>query len=88
MNLLRRDIGKNKPLLWLVEAVMANYPDGVLLIGGYLPCWLFNYVMSYVLRYILSHRKVRRGKSFKMILPSAAMPTTSLCMGAYPTLQK
>ena len=24
--------------------------------------------MSYVLRYILSHRKVRRGKSFKMIL--------------------
>ena len=63
MNLLRRDIGKNKPLLWLVEAVMANYPDGVLLIGGYLPCWLFNYVMSYVLRYILSHRKVRRGKS-------------------------
>ena len=37
MNLLRRDIGKNKPLLWLVEAVMANYPDGVLLIGGYLP---------------------------------------------------
>ncbi len=38
---------------------MANYPDGVLLIGGYLPCWLFNYVMSYVLRYILSHRKVR-----------------------------
>ena len=57
MNLLRRDIGKNKPLLWLVEAVMANYPDGVLLIGGYLPCWLFNYVMSYVLRYILSHRK-------------------------------
>lgn len=25
MNLLRRDIGKNKPLLWLVEAVMANY---------------------------------------------------------------
>ena len=70
MNLLRRDIGKNKPLLWLVEAVMANYPDGVLLIGGYLPCWLFNYVMSYVLRYILSHRKVRRGKSFKMILGS------------------
>lgn len=37
MTLLRRDIGKNKVLLWLVEAIMANYPDGVLLIGGYLP---------------------------------------------------
>lgn len=43
MMLLRRDIGKNKPLLWFVGAVMSNYPDGCLMIGGYLPTWLFNY---------------------------------------------
>ncbi len=59
---------------------MANYPDGVLLIGGYLPCCVFNYVMSYVLRYILSHRKVRRGKSFKMILAICCYADDSLCM--------
>jgi len=60
--LLRRDIGKNKPLLWLVGAVMANYPGGALLIGGFLPCWLFNYVMSYILRNLLTHGQKRRGK--------------------------
>lgn len=62
MALLGRDIGKNKVLLWLIAAVMANYPNAVLLIGGYLPCWLFNYVMSYVLRYLLAQDHVRRGK--------------------------
>lgn len=61
MRLLRRDIGKNKPLLWFIEAVMSNYPDGRLMIGGYLPTWLFNYVMSYVLRYLLSLHNSRRG---------------------------
>jgi len=61
MQLLRRDIGKNKPLLWLVEATMGNYPDGRLMIGGYLPTWLFNYVMSYVLRYMMNIHRERRG---------------------------
>lgn len=68
MRLLRRDIGKNKPLLWFVEAVMSNYPDGRLMIGGYLPTWLFNYVMSYVLRYLLSLHRERRGKRHNLVL--------------------
>lgn len=67
MRLLRRDIGKNKPLLWFVEAVMSNYPDGRLMIGGYMPTWLFNYVMSYVLRYLLSLHKSRRGVRHNMV---------------------
>lgn len=67
MMLLRRDIGKNKPLLWFVEACMSNYPDGRLMIGGYLPTWLFNYVMSYVLRYLLSLYKSRRGVRHNMV---------------------
>lgn len=52
MEMLRRDIGKNKVLLWFLGALMSNYPGNHLCIGGYLPAWLFNYVMSYVLRYI------------------------------------
>lgn len=67
MTLLRRDIGKNKVLLWFIAAVMSNYPNGVLLIGGYLSCWLFNYVMSYVLRHLMEQTKIRRGKRLKMI---------------------
>ena len=67
MSLLRRDIHKNKSLLWLIERIMSNYPNEKLLIGGYLPCWLFNYVMSYVLRYLMSHYKTRRGKKIRLI---------------------
>lgn len=67
MKLLRRDIGKNKPLLWFIEACMSNYPDGRLMIGGYMPTWLFNYVMSYVLRYLMSLHKSRRGVRHNMV---------------------
>src|SRR5699024_9867346 len=67
MSLLRRDIHKNKSLLWLIERIISNYPNEKLLIGGYLPCWLFNYVMSYVLRYLMSHYKTRRGKKIWFI---------------------
>lgn len=68
MALLGRDIGKNKPLLWFVRAVMGNYPDGRLMIGGYLPTWLYNYVMSYVLRYLLSLHNSRRGVRHNFVL--------------------
>lgn len=61
MNLLKRDIGKNKVLIWYLGALMENYPGEHLCIGGYLPSWLFNYVMSYVLRYLLSLSQSRRG---------------------------
>lgn len=67
MNLLKRDIGKNKKLIWYAEAVTANYPDGVLLIGGYFSTWAFNYVMSYVLRYLLSLKQVRRGSGTRLV---------------------
>lgn len=67
MNLLRRDIGKNKILLWFIGAVMENYPGGHLCIGGYLPAWLFNYVMSYVLRYLMHLESTRRGIKHRLV---------------------
>ena len=67
MKLLRRDIGKNKTLLWFMEALLSTYPGGRLVIGGYLPTWLFNYVMSYFLRYLLSLEKSRRGNTQKLV---------------------
>lgn len=67
MKLLRRDIRKNKPLLWFIEAVMSNYPEGRLIIGGYMPTWLFNYVMSYVLRHLLELHKLRRKVRHNMV---------------------
>ena len=67
MEMLRRDIGKNKVLLWFLGALMANYPEGHLCIGGYLPAWLFNYIMSYVLRYIYEQAQIRRGKRNRLV---------------------
>lgn len=67
MRMLKRDIKKNKTLLWFVGEVMKNYPNGHLCIGGYLPAWLFNYVMSYILRYIYSLRQIRRKKPHKLV---------------------
>lgn len=67
MEMLRRDIGKNKVLLWFLGALMSNYPGNHLCIGGYLPAWLFNYVMSYVLRYIYEQAKIRRGKRNRLV---------------------
>jgi len=67
MQLLRRDIHKNKPLLWFMEKLMENYPDNHLVIGGYMSTWLFNYVMSYVLRYLFSLFQSRRGVRHNMV---------------------
>lgn len=67
MKMLRRDIGKNKVLLWFLGALMSNYPGNHLCIGGYLPAWLFNYVMSYVLRYIYEQAQIRRGKRNRLV---------------------
>lgn len=67
MEMLRRDIGKNKVLLWFLGALMSNYPGNHLCIGGYLPAWLFNYVMAYVLRYIYEQAQMRRGKRNRLV---------------------
>lgn len=67
MEMLRRDVGKNKVLLWFLGALMSNYPENRLCIGGYLPAWLFNYVMSYVLRYIYEQAQIRRGKRNRLV---------------------
>ena len=48
---------------WIIACMytLARYaPGGHLIIGGYLDAWLFNLVMSYALRYVLSLAKYRR----------------------------
>lgn len=67
LRMLKRDIGKNKVLQWFLTTLMSNYPGSHLCIGGYLPAWLFNYVMSYVLRYIYELHQIRRGNKNKLV---------------------
>lgn len=88
MFLLNRDIGKNKPLLWFIEAVMGNYPDGRLMIGGYLPTWLFNYVMSYVIRYLLSLYHSRRGVRHNYVVACVCYADDFAVFGKRTNLKK
>lgn len=46
----------------LLKAIAKTSIDGNLIIGGYLDAWLFNFLMSYVIRYLLSLGKLRRDK--------------------------
>ncbi|BCZ28371.1 hypothetical protein EUBC25_24580 [Claveliimonas bilis] len=88
MKLLRRDIGKNKILQWFLGALMENYPGGHLCIGGYLPAWLFNYVMSYVLRYLLSLENTRRGVKTKMIQAVVCFADDFTMFGHFSQIRK
>ena len=67
MKMLERDIGKNKVLLQFLESLMSNYPGNHLCIGGYLPAWLFNYVMSHVLRFLYEQVQIRREKRNRLV---------------------
>ncbi len=88
MDMLRRDIGKNHVLLWFLEALMSNYPGNHLCIGGYLPAWLFNYVMSYVLRYIYNQVQIRRGKRNRLVYAAVCYADDFTIYGDVSKLKK
>lgn len=72
MGILKKEIPAAKWLLLLVEALLNMSPRGCLIIGGYLDAWLFNLVMSYILRYMLSLEKVRRGTRQRLVVALVA----------------
>lgn len=88
MEMLRRDIGKNKVLLWFLGALMANYPGNHLCIGGYLPAWLFNYAMSYVLRFLCDQAQIRRGKRLRLVYATVCYADDFTIYGDLSKLRK
>lgn len=65
-------IAKELPrAVWIIRCLktMRDYaPGGHLIIGGYLDAWLFNYIMSYAIRYVSSLYKSRRGNKIPMVI--------------------
>lgn len=49
--LLKRDIGKNKELLWFLDSLLSMFEHG-LSIGSYLSQWLCNYALSYACHFL------------------------------------
>lgn len=80
--LLRRDIGKNKTLLWFVMQLVQTYENG-LSIGSYLSQWLCNYIMSYSYHYAAEKLfKERRGKPHRLLSHIAIYMDDVIMFGA------
>lgn len=65
MELLQRDVHKNKTLLWFVGALLETHKEVTtgLAIGSYLSQWLCNYALSHLCRYLEGLEKVRRKRN-------------------------
>lgn len=65
MRLLGRDVGKNKPLLWLLDALLRMHVRN-LIIGSPLSHFICNYMLSHAVREVYGYQKERRGKSIRL----------------------
>lgn len=65
--LLRQEIPRGKWILELLAALARAAPEGHLIIGGYLDAWLFNFAMSYGLRYAMGLNRQRRGRRVPLV---------------------
>lgn len=66
--LMRSEIPRARWIHACMKKLGEAAPGGYLIIGGYLDAWLFNYVMSYGLRYVLSLKKSRRGNDYPLVI--------------------
>jgi hypothetical protein len=57
---LKMEIPSAKHIIKLMTYLGSIAPDGHLIIGGYLDAWMFNYMMSYAIRYMLDQFTQRR----------------------------
>ena len=66
--IVRREVPRAKEAICILVYLATLAPGGHMIIGGYLDAWLFNFAMSYLMRYLLSLRKVRRGKEIPLVI--------------------
>ena len=62
IDMIEKEIPSAKWIIVLLKALSEYAPGGHLIIGGYLDAWLFNYAMSFALRFVQTCGKTRRGK--------------------------
>lgn len=68
IGLIKKEIPKAKYAIGLMEYLATVAPGGHLIIGGYLDAWLFNFAMSYAIRYLYTLGSVRRGKKIPYVI--------------------
>lgn len=70
ISLIKQEIPRARWIIKSLKVLKRYAPGGHLIIGGFLDAWLFNYVMSYALRYAENLVKVRRGKRIPLVIRS------------------
>lgn len=68
VDLVKSEIPKARYAIGIMEYLGRQAPGGHLIIGGYLDAWLFNYAMSYAIRYIYTLGSTRRGKKIPYVI--------------------
>ena len=82
IDLLKKELPKAKWIHACMEVLAKYAPDGHLIIGGYLDAWMFNYVMSYGMRYVLSLKKSRRDNEIPMVIRAVSYMDDLLLLGS------
>lgn len=85
IDLFRKEIPRAKWIIACMRVLERYAPDGHLIIGGYLDAWLFNYVMSYGMRYVLSLYKSRRGNRIPLVIRAASYMDDMALFGSSKT---
>lgn len=68
IDLVRKESPKACDLIRILEYLGKLAPGGHLIIGGFIDAWLFNFTMSYAIRYAYTLGEVRRGKFIRYII--------------------
>lgn len=78
--IIRKEIPRAGWIHACMKALGNIAPGGHLIIGGYIDAWLFNYVMSYALRYVLSLTKSRRGNQYPLVVRAVTFMDDAVLM--------
>lgn len=83
IDLVKAEIPGARYAIALLEYLKTAAPGGHLIIGGYLDAWLFNFVMSYAIRYLYTLGQVRRGKKTPYVIRCGTfMDDFVICSGS------
>ena len=78
--ILRKEIPRAEWIHRCMRELDRAAPGGHLIIGGYLDAWLFNFVMSYCLRYVLGLSRSRRGNRVPMVIRAVTFMDDAVLM--------
>lgn len=68
IDLVMMEIPKARYAIGLLKYLKSVAPGEHLIIGGYLDAWLFNFAMSYAIRYLYTLGSTRRGKKIPYVI--------------------